>query len=84
MIIVCRCLFSVVDHVIVIFIDQIDKVFILEVDDIETIFRRLDERVARDPTDFGGKPKKKELVAQLHQTKRTFQKKEFLLIQRNL
>lgn len=51
------------------FIDFLDGVFILEVDDIETIYRRLDERVERDPTDFGGKPEEKELVAQLHRTK---------------
>ena len=30
---------------------------------------RLDEKVARDPTDWGGKPKHKELVAKLHRTK---------------
>jgi hypothetical protein len=49
--------------------DLLDGVFVLNVDDIETIYRRLDERVARDPTDFGGKPEEKELVARLHRTK---------------
>ncbi len=29
----------------------------------------MDERVALDPTDFGGKPEEKELVTRLHQTK---------------
>jgi len=51
------------------FIDLLDGVFILEVDDLDTLYRRLDERVARDPTDFGGKPEEKELVARLHATK---------------
>ena len=51
------------------FIDLLNGVFILEVKDIETLYRRLDERVARDPTDWGGKPEEKKLVARLHQTK---------------
>ncbi len=51
------------------FVDLFDEVFILEVKDLDTIFRRIDERVARDPTDWGGKPEEKELVAQSHRTK---------------
>ncbi|MFT3893665.1 MAG: AAA family ATPase [Anaerolineales bacterium] len=51
------------------FIDSLDGVFILEVEDLDTLYRRLDERVARDPTDWGGKPEEKELVARLHRTK---------------
>ena len=51
------------------FMDLLDGVFVLNVDDIETIYRRLDERVTRDPTDFGGKPEEKELVARMHRTK---------------
>lgn len=51
------------------FLDLFDGVFVLEVDDLETLFRQLDERVARDPTDWGGKPEEKELVARLHRTK---------------
>lgn len=47
----------------------LDGVFVLEVDDLETLLRRIDERVARDPTDWGGKPEEKELVARLHRTK---------------
>jgi hypothetical protein len=31
--------------------------------------RRIDERVALDPTDFGGKPEERELAVRLHQTK---------------
>ena len=51
------------------FIDLLDGVFILEVDDLDILYRRLDERVARDPTDWGGKPEQKELVERLHRTK---------------
>jgi hypothetical protein len=51
------------------FIDLLDGVFVLEVGDLETLYRRLDERVAIDPTDFGGKPEEKQLVARLHATK---------------
>jgi len=51
------------------FIDLLDGVFILEVDDLDTLHRRLDERVARDPTDWGGTPEEKELVERLHRTK---------------
>ena len=51
------------------FVNKLDGVFILEVDDINELFRRMDERVARDPTDFGGKPEEKDLVARLHATK---------------
>lgn len=51
------------------FIDLLDGVFILEVGDIDTLHRRLDERVARDPTDWGGKREEKALVARLHATK---------------
>ena len=51
------------------FIELFDSVFVLEVDDLDTLYRRLDERVAREPTDWGGKPEEKELVARLHRTK---------------
>jgi uncharacterized protein YheU (UPF0270 family) len=37
--------------------------------DLDTMNRRIDERVARDPTDFGGKPEERELAVRLHQTK---------------
>jgi thymidylate kinase len=43
-------------------------VFILEVD-LDTCLRRIDERVALDPTDWGGKPEEREIIARLHQTK---------------
>jgi hypothetical protein len=51
------------------FIDLLDGAFVLEVGDLDTLYRRIDERVARDPTDWGGKPEEKELVARLHRTK---------------
>lgn len=51
------------------FIDAFDGVFVLEVADLATVFRRIDERVRRDPTDWGGRPEEKELVARLHRTK---------------
>ncbi len=50
------------------FINLLDGVFILEVDR-DTMNRRIDERVAVDPTDFGGKPEERELIAQLYQSK---------------
>ena len=50
------------------FIDLFDGVFVLDVD-LDTMNRRIDERVALDPTDWGGKPEEKELAARLHRTK---------------
>lgn len=61
------------------FIDKLDAIFVLEVDDINEIFRRMDERVARDPTDFGGKPEEKEMVARLHKTKEDIPKGDFII-----
>ena len=50
------------------FIDSFDGVFVLEVD-LDTMNRRIDERVVLDPTDFGGKPEERELIARLYATK---------------
>jgi len=50
------------------FIELFDGVFILDVD-LDTSLRRLDERVARDPSDWGGKPEEREITVRLHQTK---------------
>lgn len=50
------------------FIDLFDGVFVLEVD-LDTMNRRIDERVARDPTDFGATPEDRELIARLFATK---------------
>ncbi|GGD85950.1 AAA family ATPase [Paenibacillus nasutitermitis] len=50
------------------FIDLFDSVFVLEVD-LETCLRRIDERVALDPTDWGGRIEEREIIRRLHQTK---------------
>ena len=50
------------------FIDLFDSVFILEID-LDTLNRRIDERVALDPTDWGAKPAEREIIARLHRTK---------------
>jgi predicted ATPase len=50
------------------FIHLFDGVFVLEVN-LDTMNRRIDARVALDPTDFGGKPEERELAIRLHRTK---------------
>src|SRR5215472_15353166 len=50
------------------FIDLFDGVFVLEVD-LDTMNRRIDERVALDPTDFGGKPEERKLSVRLYEPK---------------
>jgi adenylate kinase family enzyme len=50
------------------FIDLMDRVFVLDVHDLGVLYRRLDERVALDPTDFGGTREEKKLIARLHET----------------
>ena len=50
------------------FIDLFDGVFILDAD-LDTVNRRIDERVAVDPTDWGGKQAEREVTARLYQTK---------------
>lgn len=50
------------------FVRLLDGVFILDVD-LDTMSRRIDERVALDPTDFGGEPEERDLAVRLHQTK---------------
>lgn len=49
------------------FVDLFDGVFVLEVD-LETMNLRIDERVARDPSDFGGRPEERALIAELFAT----------------
>jgi thymidylate kinase len=49
------------------FIDLLDGVFILNVD-LDTCLWRIDERVARDPTDWGATPAEREIIRRLHQT----------------
>jgi hypothetical protein len=55
------------------FIDLFDGVFVLEVD-LDTMNRRIDERVALDPTDWGGKPEERELAVPCIRRKKTFRK----------
>lgn len=50
------------------FIDLLDGVFVLEVD-LATVNRRIDERVAIDTADWGGKPEERQLMARLFATK---------------
>jgi thymidylate kinase len=50
------------------FIHLFDRVFVLDVD-LDTMKRRIAERVARDPSDFGGRPEEFELAVRLHATK---------------
>ena len=60
------------------FVDLFDGVFVLEVD-LDTMNRRIDERVALDPTDFGGKPEERELAVRLHQTKEDIPKNGIII-----
>ncbi len=46
-----------------------DGVFILEVADLDEVMRRINERVAVDPDDWGGRPEEREIIARLHWTK---------------
>jgi len=50
------------------FIDIFDGVFVLEVD-LETCLQRIDERVALDPTDWGGRSEEREIIVRMHQSK---------------
>ena len=51
------------------YIDLFDGVFILEVADLAEVMRRIDERVAVDPDDWGGRPEERDIIARLHRTK---------------
>ncbi|MBP9816357.1 nucleoside kinase, partial [Candidatus Woesebacteria bacterium] len=37
--------------------------------DIDTVMRRIDERLLVDPTDWGGKQEEREIIIRAHQTK---------------
>ena len=50
------------------FIALFDGVFVLEVD-LDTCLRRIDERVALDPTDWGGTPEEREITVRMYHTK---------------
>ena len=60
------------------FINLFDGVFVLEVD-LDTMNRRIDERVALDPTDWGGKPEERVLAVRLHQTKEDIPKNGIII-----
>ncbi|MFG1622699.1 nucleoside kinase [Kribbella sp. NPDC049227] len=51
------------------FIDLLDGVFVLEVDDLDTVMRRIDERVLVDPSDWGGRQEERDIIMRLHDTK---------------
>jgi hypothetical protein len=51
------------------FIDLLDGVFVLEVDDVATVMRRIDERVLVDPSDWGGRQEERDVIMRLHHTK---------------
>ena len=59
-------------------IELFDGVFVLEVD-LDTMNRRIDQRVALDPTDWGGKPEERELAVRLHQTKEDIPKNGMII-----
>jgi hypothetical protein len=50
------------------YIALFDGVFVLNVD-LDTSLRRIDERVALDPTDWGGTPEELEITVRMYQTK---------------
>ncbi len=53
------------------FIGRLDGAFVLEVNDIDTVTRRIDERVLVDPTDWGGKQEERKIIIRAHQRKET-------------
>lgn len=55
------------------FIDLLDGVFVLEVD-LDTMNRRIDQRVTVDPTDFGATAEQRDLIARLFATKENIPK----------
>ena len=50
------------------FADLLDGLFVLDID-LDTMNRRIDHRVALDPTDFGATPDERELITRLFETK---------------
>jgi NAD(P)-dependent dehydrogenase (short-subunit alcohol dehydrogenase family) len=51
------------------FVDLLDGVFVLEVDDLATVMRRIDERVRVDPGDWGGRQEERDIITRVHHTK---------------
>ena len=60
------------------FIHLFDGVFVLEVD-LDTMNRRIDERMAMDSTDWGGKPEEREIAVRLHRTKKDIPKNGIIM-----
>ncbi|WIG58103.1 MAG: hypothetical protein OJF49_000848 [Ktedonobacterales bacterium] len=61
------------------FLALFDGVFVLEVD-LDTCLRRIDERVALDPTDWGATPAERELTVRLHHTKENIPKNGIIIV----
>ena len=55
------------------FIDLLNGVFVLEVNDINTVMQRIDKRVLLDPTDWGGKQEEREIIIRAHKEKKAIQ-----------
>ena len=53
------------------FMELLDGGLVLEVDDLDTVMRRIDKRVLADPSDWGGRKEEREIIMRLHHTKET-------------
>jgi len=60
------------------FIALFDGVFVLEVD-LDTSLRRIAERVALDPTDWGGTPAERELTVRMYHSKEALPKNGIII-----
>jgi hypothetical protein len=60
------------------FIALFDGMFVLEVD-LDTMNRRIDKRVALDPTDYGGTPDERAFAVRLHRTKEDLPKNGMII-----
>ena len=60
------------------FIALFDGVFVLDVD-LDTSLRRIDERVALDPTDWGGTPEEREITVHMYHTKEALPKNGIII-----
>jgi hypothetical protein len=60
------------------YIALFDGVFVLEVD-LDTSLRRIDERVALDPTDWGGTPEEREITVRMYHTKEDIPKNGMII-----
>ncbi len=60
------------------YIAVFDGVFVLAVD-LDTSLRRIDERVALDPTDWGGTPEEREITVRMYHTKEDIPKNGMII-----